>query len=101
MLVVASLEMAGLAIDGPAGEGACGGLDVGLAVMALAQGEEFQKLAREVLVGLARHAAHAVEIDQHRRIARHLLQERGEVAQRLATEQRVLAEQRRWEPRSG
>ena len=95
VLVVAAAELTGFAVDGPAGEGARRGLDVGLAVMALAQGEELEKLAAEILVGLARHAAHAVEIDQHRRIARHVLQERGEVAERLAAEQRVLAEQRR------
>jgi hypothetical protein len=84
-------ERAGLAIDRPAGEGACGVLDVGLAVVPLAQGEQLEQLAREVLVGLAGHRARAVEVDQHRRIARHRLQQPREIAEGLAAEQLVLA----------
>jgi len=43
VLVLAAAERAGLAVDGPAGEGARRGLDVGLAVVALAQGEELEQ----------------------------------------------------------
>ena len=48
-------ELSGLAVDAPAGEGTRRRLDVGFAVLALAQGEELEQFASEVLVGLARH----------------------------------------------
>src|SRR5262249_42004781 len=88
-------EAAGLLIDAPAGESAGRLLDVALAVLALAQGEQLQELAGKVLVGLACHAACAVEIDQHRGSARTWLEQRRVVAARLAAEQCVLTEQGR------
>ena len=69
-------ELAGVAVEAPAGEGACGFLDVLLAVVALAEGEELHHLAREILVGRALAVLRAVEIDHHRRIARDGVQQR-------------------------
>ncbi len=59
--------LAELAIgDGPAGEGAGGFLDVGLAVMADPQGEELHQLAGQVLVGVPLAVGRRVEPDQER-----------------------------------
>ena len=58
----------------------------------VAQTEELHDLARVVLVGLAAGRVGAVQPQQHRRVVRHLLEQRREVAQRVAAEQAVLAE---------
>ena len=77
-------------IDAPAGEGTRRFLHVLLAILPLAQREELHQLAREILVGTAFPVGRAVEIDHHRRIARHGTQKLAKVAQRVAPEQLVL-----------
>jgi hypothetical protein len=75
--------VAGIEVDAPAGEGARRLLDVLLAVLAFAQGEELHQLAREVLVRLAAAIGRRVEVDDHRRILRYRVQQRAEVAERV------------------
>ena len=55
--------------DRPAGEGAGGLLDVGLGVVADAQGEQLHQLAGQVLVGVPLAVGRRVEPDQEGRVA--------------------------------
>jgi len=87
----AEAERAGVAVQAPAGEGPRRLLQIGLAVAALAEGEELHQLARKVLVGRLLAAARVVEIDQHRRVARDGVQQVAEVAERVTAQQDVLA----------
>ena len=76
-------ERAGLAVEAPAGERARRFLDVRFGVVALAEREQLHHLAREVLVRRALAVLRAVEVDEHRRILRRRVQQRGEVAERI------------------
>jgi hypothetical protein len=64
-----------------AGEGAGGFLDVVLGVVALAQDEQFEQLAGKVLVRRGLLVLVQVQVDHHRRRARHRLGEVGGPAQ--------------------
>ena len=59
----------GAVVDGPAGQGAGGLLDVVLGVVADAEGEQLHQLAGEVLVGVPLAVRRGVEPDQQRRVA--------------------------------
>jgi hypothetical protein len=85
-------EFAGLRLDAPAGEGARRLLDVLLAVIAFAQGEQFHHLAREVLVRAALAIGRRIQVDHHRRILAHRMQQGVEAAQGMAPQQRVLVQ---------
>src|SRR3546814_19955390 len=89
----AKAERAAVGIDAPACEGTCGRLEIGFGVAPLAEREELEQLAGEVLVGRLAAALRVVEVDQHRRIARNLAQQRRAIAQLVAPQQRVLAVQ--------
>src|SRR4029079_11141257 len=67
VLVDAYRELAVL-IDAPSRERTGRLLDVRLAVVPLAEVEQLQELASEILIGLTGHRPRPVEIDQHRRI---------------------------------
>ena len=73
--MLSGVEEEGPVLESPAGEGAGPLLDVALAVVADAEGEELHHLAREVLVGVRLPVRRAVEIGEHRRVTRHALQQ--------------------------
>ncbi|CAM2154859.1 hypothetical protein PT2222_310076 [Paraburkholderia tropica] len=83
-------ELPGIGVDGPARVGARRLGDVLLRVLPFAEREQLHDLAREVLVRLALAIARAVEIEQHRRIFRHLVQHCREIAERVAPQERIL-----------
>ena len=83
-------ELACFTIDAPAGEGARSLLDVALAVMALADGKKLHHLAREIFVRLVFAAIGTIEVNQHRRVAGHFVQQCAEVAQSMPTQQNIL-----------
>src|SRR5262245_9503398 len=85
------LELAGLRLDRPAGEGARGLADVALSVVALAEREELHHLAREVLVRLALAIGRRIEVDHHRRVLRDGVQKLAEIPHRVPPEEQVLA----------
>ena len=76
----------------PSGQRRGGGLHVGLAVVADAEGEELHQLAGEVLVGRPPGRLPAVEVDEHRRVDRDRAHEVGERAQAGATEEPDLSD---------
>ena len=76
-----------LAVGVPAGEGAGRLADVGLGVVADAEGEQFHQLAGVVLVRLALDVAVGVEPDEHGRVAAHRQQEGAELAEGVLAEQ--------------
>ena len=77
----------------PAGEGAGGLADVGLAVVAHAHGEQLHDLAGEVLVGRALHVHAGIEEGQHGRVFCHGDHQLTEIAGALRVEQLQLVEQ--------
>jgi hypothetical protein len=85
-------ELAAGRLDAPAGEGARRLLDVLLAVIAFAEGEQLHHLAREVLVRAAAPAGRRIEVDHHRRILAHGMQQLVEATQRVAPQQPVLVQ---------
>ena len=92
VLKAAEHESAIVGVEAPAGESPRGLLHVALAVAAFAEREEFHDLAREILVRLGLAVLRVVEIDEHGRIARHRVQQGGEVAHRMLPQQQVLAQ---------
>ena len=84
------LDHASRHVERPAGQGASDLADVRLAVVAHPEGEELAELPGEILVvALARHLLH-VEVEHHRGVVQHGVQELSEVAQRVASKHRVL-----------
>src|SRR6266550_247756 len=84
-------ELPGLAIEAPAGEGACGLLDVLLCVVSFAKGKKLHHFAREILVRRALAVLRVVEIDDHRRVARDGVQQVRETAERIGAQRSVLS----------
>ena len=80
-------------LEGVARECAGAGLDVRLGVaVAFAQDEEFEKFARQVLVGSALAALVIVQVLDHRGVADHLQDQHAEVPRGVRAEQLVLLE---------
>ena len=84
-------ESAAVAIDAPARERARRLLDVLLRVAAFAERKELHHFTREILVGRSLAVLRTVEVDHHRRIARHRVQQVTEVAERVGAQRDVLA----------
>src|SRR3546814_11532286 len=63
----AKAERAAVGIDAPACEGTCGRLEIGFGVAPLAEREELEQLAGDVLVGRLAAALRVVEVDQDRK----------------------------------
>ena len=89
-LLVHRLPGFGAQADRPAGEGAGGFLDVLLGVVALAQGEELEKLPGKVFVGLFGPALCAIQINEHRGVTCHPENKIRPGPQRPLTEKAVL-----------
>ena len=86
-----SLRVMNSAVAAPAGEGPRHSLHVLHGVMPLAEGEQLHPFARKILVGAPLAVESAVEVAQHRGVARHGMQQRAEIAQRVLAQQHVLA----------
>ena len=83
-------------IDAPAGVSARRFLDVGLAVIAFAEGEQFHHLAREILVRRRLAVGGGVQINDHRRVFGHGMQQLTEIAQCVFAQQHILAIHQLW-----
>ena len=88
MLVGVEGELAATQV--PAREGAGGGLDVVLSIVADTAGEQLHQLAGEVLVRVQLVVLVAVEVAQHLGVARDGQGECAEAAQRVPAEKLVL-----------
>ena len=84
-----------LALNAPAGEGACRFPDVLLgvvtAVRGLAQREQLHHLTRKILVRRFLAAVGTVQINQHGRVFGHVVQQGSEAAKRIGPQQLLLA----------
>ena len=76
----------------PAGEGAGGLADIGLAVVADPEREELQEFAGEVLVGPLLAADTPVQPDEHGEVGQHVGEESRELAQGVPAEALILPE---------
>lgn len=88
-------EAHGLRIERVAGERARGLAHVALCVVPFAEGEEFEELSCEILVGVRPLVGTAVEVDHHRGVARDGVKQLSEAAERVAPQQPVLFEDQR------
>ena len=95
VVVLAGVEVELAAAQVPAGEGAGGGLDVVLGVVADAAGVQLHQFAPEVLVRVRLEVLVAVEVAQHLRVPRDGQGQGAEVAQRVLPEHLVLAHHQR------
>src|SRR5690606_39358059 len=77
-VVLLALEDEGVVVVGVAGQGAGALLDVAFRVVALAEREQLEQLAGEVLVGVRAAVEGVVEVLEHRRVADDAAEQPGE-----------------------
>ena len=84
-------ELASRTIDAPPRKRTRGFLDVLLAVLALSQREQLHHFARKIFIRRSLPVLHAIEIDDHRRIAGDGMQKLAEVTQCVGAQRHILA----------